>query len=523
MKITLLADIHGNLPALRAVLRHARANEAAQIILNCGDSVGYGPNPNEVVRWIQGSHFINILGNYDKKVLSEKHQKKGWESVKTPEKRSMFAWTCQALKKSSQKFLRDLPEKRMVDIEGKRLLMTHGSPASLNEHLKPDTPEERLRELASMSKADVILCGHSHQAFTRRVNNVLFINPGSVGRSDDGDPRASYVILEVNDGEISVQHFRIPYHIMAAVRSLRRTGLKEVFPEMLRQGMNFDAVIEGFGEKPEAAYLEPSGAITLMTDFGLQDHFVGVMKGVIADIAPHANLMDLTHQIHPQDVSEAARMLAEAVPYFTPGTVHVAVVDPGVGTTRRALAARIGSFFYVTPDNGLLTMIIQEASGEHKPVEIIELDQPKYWLPEPSHTFHGRDVFAPVAAHLANGLPLEKLGEPINDPVMLTLSQPVRTAKGWQAEVVWVDTFGNLSTNLPESVLPDDRNNILVKIQEHTIHGLTQAFGDAPNDALIATIDSTGHLALAVVNGSAAEKLNADKGTQVTMIFSKEI
>jgi len=521
MKITLLADIHGNLPALKAVLCHARANGAAQIILNLGDSVGYGPHPNEVVQWIQGSHFINILGNYDKKVLSEKHRKKEWESVKTPEKRSMFAWTYHALEKSTRKFLRNLPEKRIVDIKGKRLLMTHGSPAFHNEHLKPDTPQERLRALANLSKADVVLCGHSHQAFTRSVNNVLFINPGSVGRPDDGDPRASYAVLEVHDGEMSVQHFRIPYHIMEAVRGLRRTGLGDVFPEILRQGMNYDAVVERFGEKPETTYLEPSGIITLMTDFGLQDHFVGVMKGVIADIAPHAKAIDITHKIHPQDVSEAARMLAEAAPYYTPGTVHAAVVDPEVGTARRALAARLGSFFYVAPDNGLLTRVIQEASGEDLPVDIIELNQPQYWLPEPRHTFHGRDIFAPVAAHLANGLPLEKLGEPINDPVLLTLSQPVRTAKGWQAEVIWVDSFGNLSTNLHESVLPDERDNIQVRVQGYTIHGVSQAFGDAPPGALIAMVDSTGHIAIAVVNGSAAERLNASSGTCVEIIQNK--
>ncbi len=520
MKITLIADIHGNLPALRSVLQHARTREAANLILNLGDSIGYGPHPNEVIRWIAGSHFINILGNYDSKVLSRKHRNEDWESVKTPDKRSMFAWTYHTLKKPSRKFLKNLPETRMVEIQGKKLLMTHGSPASLTEHLKPNTPKARLRELTSLSEADIILCGHSHQAFARSVDEVLFINPGSVGRPDDGDPRASYAILDIQDGEIGIQHFRIPYNIMMTARALQRTQLSSVFPEMVRQGMNFDAVVDAFGKPPYASFLEPSGIITLMTDFGLQDHFVGVMKGVIMDIAPQAKVIDITHQIHPQNIREGARMLGEVSPYFTPGTVHVAVVDPGVGTARRALAARIGPHFYVAPDNGLLTRLIQDATNENQPVEIIKLTQPRYWLPELSRSFHGRDIFAPVGAHLVNGLPLEKLGEIIQNPVMLPLSKPERTPDGWRAEVVWVDAFGNLSTDLPESMVSDNAAQIAVKIREKTIHGLTQAFGDAPAGTLIATIDSTGHLAIALVNGSAAEYLGSDVGTAVEVIIN---
>ena len=517
MKITILSDIHGNYPALTAVLRHARARQAAGTILNLGDSIGYGPNPNEVVRWMQGEHIINILGNYDKKVLSKAHQNSNWESVNTPDKRTMFAWTCHALKKNSRKYLKTLPEQRELQIAGKRVLMTHGSPASNTEHLKPDTPNKRFEKLADRADTDIILCGHSHQAFVKGFRKALFINPGSVGRPDDGDPRASYAILEIHKGKATIRHFRVPYDIMATVHALRQTGLREIFTEIIRQGLNYDDVVKAFGEKPEIHLLEPCGIITLTTDFGLKDPFVGVMKGVIADIAPQAKVIDLSHHVQAQNIIQGSRVLADSVPFFTPGSVHIAVVDPGVGTRRRALAARIGSHFYVAPDNGLLTMVIRKAELEKLPVKIVNLTQPKFWLETPSRTFHGRDIFAPVGAHLANGLPLEKLGDLINDPVLLDLPQPKQTPSGWQAEIVYVDRFGNLSSNLPASLLPEGSDEISIAVKGQTIHGVIPAFGLKPPGTLIATVDSSGYLSIAVVNGSAAETLQAELGTLITI------
>jgi S-adenosyl-L-methionine hydrolase (adenosine-forming) len=519
MKIALLSDIHGNFHALTAVLRHARGRGAMGIALNLGDSIGYGPDPEAVAQQIQGSHFINILGNYDKNVLSKKFRKARWQHVKTPEKRAMFAWTFKALSKQSRKYLKSLPESRSIAIGGIKIMMTHGSPASHVEHLRPETPEKRLAELASQVNSKIVLCGHSHYAFSREVNTVLFINPGSVGRPDDGDPRASYAILEVKDGQVDVQFYRVSYDILATVEALRQMGLPNVFAEVFRQGLNFKDVVAKLGNPPKGFGLEPSGTLTLLTDFGLQDHFIGVMKGVIVDIAPQLRLIDISHQIHPQNIFEGARILAEAARYFSAGTVHVAVVDPGVGTQRRAIAAQIGSQFFVAPDNGLLSLIIQRAQQEGQPVNIVTLNQSQYWLPEPSHTFHGRDIFAPVGAHLANGLPLEKLGDLIDDPILLDFPIPEHTPTGWQGEVVMVDVFGNLSTNLPCEILPDDLGDITVNVQGETIRGLTRAFGDATPNSLIAIIDSTGHLAISVVAGSAAERLAVDVGAPVMIMI----
>ena len=156
--------------------------------------------------------------------------------------------------------------------------------------------------------------------------------------------------------------------------------------------------------------------ITLLTDFGNRDGFVGSMKGVIWGLAPQVQIADLTHEIEPQNVREGALILASCVPFFPPGTVHIAVVDPGVGTSRRPLAARLGSQYFVGPDNGLITFWLESAMNSHQKIQLIHLDKPQFWLGEISSTFHGRDIFAPVGAHLANGIAIQSLGSPLDDP-----------------------------------------------------------------------------------------------------------
>jgi len=244
LKVLLLGDVHANLPALEAVLAHA-ARRRPEAIWNVGDFVGYGAFPDEVVKRLRDADAVSIVGNYDLKVLElRKRQKK--LRKKRAEKWLAFKWAYESLSKKSRKFLRSLPQEVRLEAEGWRVLITHASPASNEEHLWPDTPARRLRELAAVADADAVLCGHSHQAFARKVAGVWFINAGSVGRPDDGDPRASYAMLSITRRGIRTTHYRVAYDVARAVAAIREAGLPEAFAEMLLQGRALDA-IEGSG------------------------------------------------------------------------------------------------------------------------------------------------------------------------------------------------------------------------------------------------------------------------------------
>ena len=255
--------------------------------------------------------------------------------------------------------------------------------------------------------------------------------------------------------------------------------------------------------------------ITLMTDFGLKDGNVGVMKGVILGIAPQAQIVDLSHLIPPQDLPEAALILRRSATYFPPGTIHVVVVDPGVGTARRPVAARLGEQYFVGPDNGVITMLLEYAESSAWSVAFVHLDRPQFWLPEVSHVFHGRDIFAPSAAHLANGVALTELGTPICDPVRLALPRPVQTASGWHGEIIHIDHFGNLASNVRLEHLPEWQTapeKLVVRLCGTEIRGLVETFGERPAGELVALFGSTGNLIVSVVNGSAAKSLGARVG-----------
>jgi S-adenosyl-L-methionine hydrolase (adenosine-forming) len=258
--------------------------------------------------------------------------------------------------------------------------------------------------------------------------------------------------------------------------------------------------------------------ITLLTDFGLKDGYVGVMKGVIWGIAPQVQLADITHQIHPQNVAEGALVLGRVAPYFPAGTIHLAVVDPEVGTRRRPIAARLGEQFFVGPDNGLCTVLIEQARQSEAVTQFVHLDQPRYWLPEISNVFHGRDIFSPVAAHLANGAPLSELGSPIQDPRRLEFPRPERFGTGWRGRIILVDNFGNLSTNLTRQHLPTG-NRLTIKIGGVEIDRLAATFGDGEADQLIALFDSAGKLSICVVNSNAADRLKISVGAPVEVLY----
>jgi len=256
--------------------------------------------------------------------------------------------------------------------------------------------------------------------------------------------------------------------------------------------------------------------ITLLTDFTETDGYVGIMKGVILGLAPAARIVDLSHDMPPQNVLQAALTLGRCAPYFPEGTIHVGVIDPGVGTERRGMAARIGRQYFVGPDNGLCTRLIQDAKEKNEPMEMFSLDTPDYQLPEVSRSFHGRDVFAPAAAHLAAGAELASFGEPITDPVLLEIPEPRPTAKGWEGEVLYADAFGNLTVNIRREQLADaGRVDILIK--GRNIPGIRDTFGEGEPGELAAIIDSFGFLSICIVNGSAAERLDASAGEPVAV------
>lgn len=258
--------------------------------------------------------------------------------------------------------------------------------------------------------------------------------------------------------------------------------------------------------------------LSITTDFGITNGFVGAMKGVIYGIAPDVKIVDISQLISPQNVLEGAYAMWRAVPFFPPGSVHVGVVDPGVGTTRRPIGARLGDQLFIAPDNGLLTPLVLDAERDGKRMEFVHLDNPKYWLPKVSNTFHGRDIFAPTSAHLAAGVPLRELGTPITDPIRLDLPRPEKMENGWLAHITIIDIFGNLTTDLPAEAL-NGRRDVLIRIHDHEVDGIVDSYGHREAGDLIALVDSEDYLEVAVVNGSAAKELGAQIGDSVEVMY----
>ena len=249
--------------------------------------------------------------------------------------------------------------------------------------------------------------------------------------------------------------------------------------------------------------------ITLTTDFGLRDPFVGVMKGVILAICPAARLVDLTHEIAPQDVLEGALALESGARFFPPGTIHLAVVDPGVGSAQRGLALRAGDYFFVGPDNGLFTAALAGRGWS-----AVSLENPAYRLTEVSPTFHGRDIFAPAAAHLACGIALERFGPPVKDPVRLPWPECRAQGSGWVGEVIGADRFGNLITSVTAARL-EGAGGWEVEIGGRSLGPLAACYADGPEGRPAALIGSSGRLEVFVRNGSARALLGAERGMEV--------
>jgi len=254
--------------------------------------------------------------------------------------------------------------------------------------------------------------------------------------------------------------------------------------------------------------------VSISTDFGLQDGNTGVMKGVIYGICPEARIVDLTHLIGPQDVRQIAYVLARQVFYFPQDSVHVVVVDPGVGTSRRPIAVRAGSQLFVGPDNGFLTLIYERAEQEGWPLQVVHTNRREYWLPAVSDIFHGRDIFSPVGAHLAAGVPLEELGDVITDPVRLELPRPQREGDTVRGEIVRVDHFGNMISNIPMEML-SSMECASVSIRGRKLDRIWRTFGEQPAGTLMALPCSTGYLMISVNLGSAGTALSGARGDEV--------
>ncbi len=255
--------------------------------------------------------------------------------------------------------------------------------------------------------------------------------------------------------------------------------------------------------------------ITLLSDFGTDDAFVGIMKGVILGINPAVRVVDLTHAVPPQQVLPAALLLRSAVRFFPPHTIHVAVIDPGVGSQRQAIVIETRRGVLVGPDNGVLwPAAVTMGRVSARRIENTDLCRDPI-----SHSFHGRDIFAPVAAHLSCGLEPEAVGPEAESVVDLQVPPVDRTGSGVRGQVVYVDHFGNLVTNIDEDILADfPRQQLSVSINQHRVAGPVTAYAMVPVGTPLAIVGSWGTVEIAVCNGSAAKTFAAGPGTPVTVV-----
>lgn len=245
--------------------------------------------------------------------------------------------------------------------------------------------------------------------------------------------------------------------------------------------------------------------ITLTTDFGASSTYVAAMKGVILSINPAAVIVDVSHGVEPQNIRQGALTLADATGWFPEHSIHVAVIDPGVGTARRIVYAEINKQHYVAPDNGLLSILVER----HTPARVFAVENPQYWLPAVSLTFHGRDIMAPVAARLSMGLVPAKLGPPVDRLESIPWPAPAKGADSITGWIISVDSFGNLISNIEGELLLGLPAETLKRIRcgNREIRGIVRTYGERPAGSLAALVGSSGRLEVAVVGGNAAAEL----------------
>ena len=264
--------------------------------------------------------------------------------------------------------------------------------------------------------------------------------------------------------------------------------------------------------------------ITLTTDFGTVDPYVGIMKGVILGIDPRASIVDISHNIQPQAIAQAAFMIGTSHRFFPKGTIHVVVVDPGVGTSRNALLVNTPDATFIAPDNGVLSYVVHEGLGQYPEISnysqvelprgymAYNLTNQEYWLRQVSSTFHGRDIFAPVAAHLSLGVPPHRMGQEVQHLTCLPIARPYLKGDILMGEVVHIDHFGNLITNITLAVLPWE-GPVSIEVKGHLIAGLSSSYQEG--GTVLAIIGAHGNLEVSVKNGSAAQRLKVEVGDVV--------
>lgn len=241
--------------------------------------------------------------------------------------------------------------------------------------------------------------------------------------------------------------------------------------------------------------------ITLLTDFNDHDGFAGIMKGVILSINPSVGVVDLSHKIPAHNIEAGAFVLDSAYRYFPTGTIHVAVVDPGVGSSRSIIACEAGGYFFLAPDNGILKYIFQEFGIQ----QVMRVTNPEFFREPVSHTFHGRDIFAPVAAHLSLKRDLTCFGQWTREFLHGKIPQLLIHENSISGEIIYIDHFGNLITNIPRSKVPDgiENSQMTIRFRNHTLHGIHPAYADGQANELLALWSSTDHLEIAINQGRA--------------------
>ena len=253
--------------------------------------------------------------------------------------------------------------------------------------------------------------------------------------------------------------------------------------------------------------------ITLLTDFGIKDHYVASLKGVILGINPHCTLVDISHQVSPQDIREGAFILANTYSFFPRGTIHLSVVDPEVGSSRKPILIVTKDYFFVGPDNGLFTL----AASREQVSQVVALTNKKFFLPSVSATFHGRDLFAPVAGHLSLGVKPGAFGSELDSWMELNFGKAKIKEKGLVGEILHIDGFGNLISNIRKQEFSDFTGDqpFVIKVGTKTIHGLKRRYSDGSRNELIALFGSGGFLEISVREGSAQKILKAKRGDPI--------